>query len=210
VSDLVPQENELTSRQWATINHPLVLTDTQAAMIACGYDQKYAQNNHKRFRSEFWYYIQHKSRQHLAALNVSQEAVMQEVSALAFSNLLDYFDLVDTDHGSQLVLRLNLKALPLQVQRCIKKIEFETVPIGDTSLTVVSKIELHDKLGALKELVEILQMRKPAGGSDPANALEHLEPAELDEIENVLKRAAARTKVAADKARDKHAIEIKT
>jgi len=73
----------------------------------------------------------------------------------------------------------------------------------------VSKIELHDKLGALKELVEILQMRK-VPGEDKPNELEHLEPQELDAIENVLKTAAERTRKAADKARDKHAIEVKS
>lgn len=209
MNNLVPQENELTTRQWAVINHPLVLTDTKAAMMACGYSQLYAENNAKRFRGEFWYYIRTKNRQYLELTGRSQKDVLGEVSALAFSNLLDYFDVMDTDSGSQLVLKMNLKALPVEVQRCIKKIEFESVSVGDQLLTVVTKIELHDKLGALKELIEIMQMKKAAGSGKDAAPLEHLEPQELDTIETVLKQAAARTKAAADKQRDKNAIEHK-
>lgn len=195
----------LTTRQRRFVMHQDVLKDPVRAAIDAGYTEEYAKTYGDSLQRELLVHI--KGAKALAErAEASAPQLIADLTALAFANIFDYFELVDTERGSKLALKQNLKALPLEVQRSVKKIEFDTVVLPDgNAVTVVSKLELHDRTWALKEFIEILRVReKPP--EDTGAALEHMDAKDLEQLEAIYKRAGTRAAEAKSKQRDRNAI----
>lgn len=79
---------------------------------------------------------------------------VQELALLAGSNIMDVIDV--NPETKQLSIR-NLNELPIEIQRTVKKVRilFDKQANGEAI-----EIELHDKLGALKELSKISNAAK--------------------------------------------------
>ncbi len=205
----IPLESELAPRQWAFVNHPLAWTDPAQAAKDVGYSDSFCQHRAYSLKKELEYYIRPKVTSQLALTGMGRNHVLDELTGIATSNLLDYFSVVETQEGSRLEFKQNLKALPIELQKAIKKIDTETIVLADgLIITVVSKIELHDKVSALKELVEILQMKQT---TDPGESteLDGYEPQELEAMEKIMLGAAERARKKASQKRDRQAITVK-
>lgn len=207
----VPGEENLTPRQRAFCNHPLVLSDPAAAARAVGYSDSFCASRVYQLRKELLFYIEKKSTPVLERAEVTRAEVMSELAAIAMSNVMDCFELVDTlSGGSQLALKENVKVLPIHIQKAIRKIDFDTVVglDGKTVHTVVSHLEMHNKLGALQELVDILRMKQgPTGESKRNKVLDSMPANKLSELRTILEDAAAQVAAAENKERDRDALE---
>jgi phage terminase small subunit len=93
-------------------------------------------------------------------IDITKERVMAELGAVAFSNLQD---VLPND--------AELQALPRSAAATIKTWESETEESDEEgkSRTVTRKIQLHDKLGAVKELVRILELGPKQGEEGGTN-----------------------------------------
>lgn len=97
----------------------------------------------------------------------SRERIMKELSLLAYSDLQDYLD----ENGD---IRIkNLRDLPPQVSRAIKKVKFSryvrTDKQGTEHVTETTDFELHDKKGSLIDLgkeIGMFRERKELTGAD--------------------------------------------
>mgnify|MGYP001332543751 CR=1 FL=1 len=74
------------------------------------------------------------------------QRLITELSAVAGSNILDYFDA----SGKKLTLK-DIKSMPEPVQKCIQQLDETILPDG----TVKIRIKLYDKLAALQQLCKV-------------------------------------------------------
>lgn len=202
-------ENNLTPKQQAFVNHPLTLTDPSAAAKAVGYSESFCKTKAYQLRRELAFYIEKKAAPAVARQEVSRNEILAELGAIATSNYMDFFEVIDTPEGSSmLTAKQNLKAMPVELQRQIKRISFETVvlPNGE-ALSVVSGIELYNKVDALKELVEILRLKQGASGERTINPLlENMPTKDLASLREIMTRATQTVTDAENKSKDKNAI----
>lgn len=97
----------------------------------------------------------------------TRERIMKELSLLAYSDLSDYLD----ENGE---IRIkNLRDLPPQVSRAIKKVKFSryvrTDKGGTEHVTETTDFELHDKKGSLIDLgkeIGMFKEKKELTGAD--------------------------------------------
>lgn len=197
--------DDLTPRQRAFVSHPSVLTDPEQAARDSGFSDIYAKKHADSLRRELRRFIGNSEVAGVARATMDAAVVLRELTAAALSNILDYFELTEDEHGTRLGMKQNLKVLPLEVQRNIKKLEFDTIVLPDgTSITYVSNIELHDRKWALKEFVEIMRLRDggvPAG--DGAELLKHMPAQDLEALDAIYRRAAERVE---SERKDRNAI----
>jgi len=205
----LPLEDALTERQKRFVNHPQANLDPVRAAIDSGYSQSYAEAYAWTLRRQLLYYITQKRHQLAEWSPASAEHTLAQVAAIATSDLLDYFEYVDTDQGARLQIKENLKALPAAQRAALKKIEFETVVLPNgTAVTVVSKLELHSKTDMLKELIEIHRL-KDAGGADPQRTamLKGLSVSQLQRLEDTLTEIQEEVKTENRAKRERDAID---
>lgn len=208
---------QLTPREAAFIMHPNVMTDPRQAARAAGYAETTAEQKSYEMRKQLMYYILPLYEARLAQIpNVNVERIKDELAPIAFANLTDYYDTVDigeNGQGDTIKVLKDIKRMPDHMQRAIKKVEFETIvsPKGDVLQRLV-KLELYDKLDALKELAEIFGLkdprtRKPVEVDDPdEQLLSQLEPEEIESMAQTYEKARNRLKAKASKKRDAQAI----
>ena len=205
--------SQLTPREQAFVLHPDVFTDPVAAALAVGYSESTARGKSHIMRHQLMYYILPVHEARMAETGVTVDRVKKELSAIAFANEVDYYDVIDIDGETVKVVK-DIKRLPEHMQRAIKKIEFKTVLLGENrQYQVLEHIELYDKQSALKELAEILgakdpRFRRPDAppGEEETILLEHLEPEELELVTRAYDKAAQRARTASDRKRDVRAI----
>lgn len=194
----IPLVDSLTPRQRAFVTHPLAITDPEMAAIQSGYDAKYAKKYGEALRKELWYFIQHGEAAQMVRRAVTPQSVIDELNNLAFSNALDFFEVIDSLNetgqviGSMLVPKQNLKAMPPDMQRLIKRVKFDTIVSGDgTAMVFVADIELHGKEWALKEIIEMLRLKQTGAPKDEtADLLEYMDAKDLESMEGIFERAA--------------------
>lgn len=185
------------------------MTDPAAAAVAVGYSQPFSQSRAYTLRKELMFYIEKKLAPVMERTEITRAQVMNELAAIAMSKLTDYFEVVDSPDGSShLSPKENLKVLPDHIQSAIKKIDFDTIVMPDgTTRTFVSKLELHNKLGALQEIVEILRMKQgPTGNSKENKLLSNMPANKLAALREILEETAAIVADAENKERDRNAI----
>jgi hypothetical protein len=198
---------ELTPMQQAFVTHPAVLSDPVRAARESGYTEIFATTRSYSLRKELNHVIMSQETAQAGRQAITPAEVINELTAAALANMLDYFELMEDANGTRLMLKQNLKALPLSTQRQIKKLEFDTTVLPDgTLITVVSKIELHDRTWALKEFVEIMRLRQGAPPADASELLKHMSADELETVENIYRKAAER---AGEERKDRDAIETR-
>ncbi len=207
---MVPLESHLSPRQWAFVNHPLAWTDPAQAAKDVGYSDTYCQKRAYGLKKELEFYLRPKIEAQVARTGITKNDVLAELAAIATSNFMDYFTTIDTEEGVRYAMSESFKLMPAHMQKVIKRLDFETLvlPSGE-SIQLIARMELHDKISALKELSEILVMKNKDKPPEDPPELENLEPQELEAIEKVLRGAADRTKQKASVKRDRQAITVK-
>lgn len=208
-----PLEDELTPRQRAFVNHPLVLIDPVKAALDAGYSENYAKPSAWALRKQLRYFINQKTYALAEWIDVDAAETLTQLGAVASSNLLHYFEYIDTPGGSRLQVKENLKTLPQWMQAAIKKIEFETVVLTDaqgneTSVTVVSKLELHDKMRALDILSDIHKLKEVPTEKRNKDALKGMTVDQLQRLEDTMTEITAEVRAQNRAAREKEAIDV--
>ena len=97
-------------------------------------------------------------------LDISADAVMQDLATIADSNAQDLYD----EHGKLLPVH----KLPRRVASCIKEVEERETIDRDGVVTVNRKYKLYDRLTALDKLARALSLF--CDKSDPENESEKL------------------------------------
>lgn len=205
------QLENLTPRQRAFIENPIVLTDPVEAARQSGYGDSFLQKGGpEAMRRALMPLIANSDTARAIRQSVSPDDVRKEMTAAMFANILDYFEVVDTDgpDGAKLILKHNIKALPPEIQRNIKRLEFDTTVLPDGSaITTIAKIELYDRSWVLKEFIEIMRLREGGMPADDASELlRNMPEKDLREIEQIFARASERAR---DIRKDKNAIDAK-
>jgi hypothetical protein len=194
-----------------------VLIDPEMAAVQSGYSAAWAKVHADNLRKELHYYIVAGERAREARRDIDSRVVMNEVANIAFSDVLDFFEVVDSydsdnnANGSMLIPKQNLKALPAHMRRLIKRIKFDTIVVGNgnTKLVIVSDIELHGKDWALKEMIEILRLKQAGAPKDETSELlEKMSASELAEVEKVFTKAQTRLRRSIDQRKDDDAIDV--
>ncbi len=205
----IPLESELAPRQWAFVNHPLAWSDPMQAAKDVGYSESFCSKRAHGLKKELEFYIRPKVAAQMARLSAGPNHVLDELTGIATSNFMDYFNIVETEDGARVEVKQNLKALPVHMQKAIKRLDTELVILPDGgTFTIVSRIELYDKVAALKELAEVLTMKDHKDPDDPPE-LDNLEPQELEAMEKIFRGAADRAKAQSSKKRDQRAITVR-
>jgi hypothetical protein len=81
-------------------------------------------------------------------LTIDVRRLIGEISAIANSNIVDYFNIQDT------IAVKDLKELPEPVQKCIQSINITSSEFMGATTTRI-KLKLYDKLDALKQLCKV-------------------------------------------------------
>jgi phage terminase small subunit len=206
--DQAPLEDELTPRQRAFVNHPLVLIDPVKACVDAGYSEAYAKSTAWTLRKQLRYFVNQKSHSLAEWIDVDAAETLTQLGAVASSNIMEYFEYVDTEGGTRLQVKENLKALPLWMQAAIRKIEFETVVLPNgTALTVMSKLELHDKMRALDILTDVHKLKDVPPEKRNKDALKGMTVDQLQRLEDTMTEITAEVRAQNRAAREKEAID---
>jgi phage terminase small subunit len=206
---VAPLEDELTQRQRAFVNHPMILSNPELAAREAGYSESYAKSNAWTLRKQLKYFINQKSYELGEWINVDAAETLAQIGAVASSNILNYFEYVDTEGGSRLQVKENLKALPQWMQASIKKIEFETIVLpSGTQLTVMTKLELHDKMKAVDLLADIHKLKVIPTDKRNTDALKGMTVAQLQRLEDTMAEITSEVRAQGRAAREKEAIDV--
>lgn len=204
----LPLFKELTSREQMFVMHPMVLSDPVQAAKDVGYADTTAVSRAHQMRHQLLYFIKPLAAKRAEQQEVSFERLVYELKCVAYAKLSDYLDTVDT-LGDTIKVYKDVTRLPDHLQRAVKSVEFESIIMPDgTQFQKVSKIELHDRLAALKQLRELTGAdgTRPPDRDFEQELSEHLEPSELEAVNKMYLNAAKRAKATADKLRDRQAL----
>ena len=206
----------LSPKERALVQHPLALSDPRQAALDAGYTEASLRSRSAGYLvKQLRYFIDHYHRQRMAAREITAETITRELSDIAFADATAYYDTIDTDDGTTKVIR-DVTRLPEGMRRAIKNLSYN--PILDKDGKAIGgdfSIELYDKMGALRTLAEFYGLAKGAlasrGAADPmeSHLLEYLEPEELEMLNAIYAKVAARAKSISDKKRDARAINAK-
>ena len=206
--DQAPLEDELTPRQRAFVNHPLVLTDPTQAAIDAGYSEAYAKSTAWTLRKQLRYFINQKTQGLGEWVDVDAAETLTQLGAVATSNLMNYFEYVDTEGGTRLQVKENLKALPQFMQAAIRRIKFDTVVLPNgTALTYMADLELHDKMRAIDILADVHKLRDITPEKRNKDALKGMTVDQLQRLEDTMTEITAEVRAQNRAAREKEAID---
>jgi phage terminase small subunit len=206
--DQAPLEDELTPRQRAFVNHPLVLTDPTKACIDAGYSEAYAKSTAWTLRKQLRYFINQKTQGLGEWVDVDAAETLTQLGAVATSNLMNYFEYVDTEGGTRLQVKENLKALPQFMQAAIRRIKFDTVVLPNgTALTYMADLELHDKMRAIDILADVHKLRDIPPEKRNKDALKGMTVDQLQRLEDTMTEITAEVRAQNRAAREKEAID---
>lgn len=155
--------NQLTAKEQAFVQHPLVMKDPVRAAMDSGYSEGWAKSNAHSKKKQLLYYILPASHARMSKDGISLDRIHQEFGAIAFADATELFERVDTDDGTQLVAK-DPTLMPEGLRRAIEEITVQTSTVVTTQGPVTTQtyhVILHDKKPALKMLAEML------GGFDP-------------------------------------------
>lgn len=132
-----------------------------------------------------------------AAFSLDAERTLREVGALAFSNMRDYFRLVEVvpPHGpnpGQYRLDLDMMAATREQWSAIKKIKIEENVFTGTRKT---EVELHAKQPALDAMLALHGLKAPDANSP---AMKNITPPPSPEVERMMITAQTKVQDAAD------------
>lgn len=212
---VIPLLDELTPRQRAFVTHPQAITDPELAMIQSGYENRYARQYCRTLQRELWFYIQAGEAAAQVRRAITPTMVLDELNNLAFSDVLDFFHVVDKFDeagkvtGSMLAPKQNLLAMQPYQRRLIKRIRTDTfVDVNGVGHVYISDIELHGKEWAIKEIIELLRLKQTGAPKDEtAELLSHMDAKDLEQIEKLFTKAAATAKKQGSRKRDQDAFE---
>lgn len=210
----------MTEMEEAFVNHPDALSNPRRAYLDAGFDPKLVDKNSYRLRKRFRDLIVMKVRDRLDTHGITDGRLLGELGALALYNVVDAFETVEVsskdDDGNMstrmvTVLR-DIKQLPEELQRAVKKVEFDSILASDGKIhAYVSKLEFHDKLGALRDFLKVRGIYEPDPGRkkpvDDPSPLEDLTVEELEQIAEIHEHARRRLESRASSMRDSRAIE---
>ena len=208
---------ELTPREQAFVNHPLILTNAYQAAVAVGYSESTARTKAAQMRKQLMYYIRPVVKQRMAEQGISLERVEQELGYLAFANEADFYEKVDIENDTILVAK-DPMLLPENMQRAIRSIDISETILSDGGRIQNVSIQLHEKAPALKMLAEMLggfdpRSREPgdaAARRSQAELFDFMSADDLKTVTEIYARAESnRTKSLKSKLADKEAIDGK-
>lgn len=202
----------LEPRELAFVTHPDVFIEPVKAALAVGYSEATARGKAHQMRKQLMYYIRPLHDARVEASGVTIDALIEELKAIAFANEPDYWETVDVE-GDTIKVPKDPTRLPERMKKAIKSVSYDTVVLPDGSqYQRLTKVDLYDKIAALKELKSILgaddpMFRKPpAMDAEEQELLEHMEPEELELVGQVYAKAEARARKLASRKRDQKAI----
>lgn len=136
----------LNKRQSRFIEEYLVDFNATRAAIAAGYNNKTATSQASRLlkKPEIQKALASRQKDLSEKIHVTQEAVVQELAAIGFSNLFDYLSLA----GQEIKLQ-DLSALSPEKQRALASLR-------NTNAGV--EVKTHDKIRALELLIKYLNL----------------------------------------------------
>ncbi|WNO60436.1 terminase small subunit [Rheinheimera sp. MMS21-TC3] len=146
MSELKPYD-KWTAKEKLFAHEYLIDSNMTAAAIRAGYSERTAKSQgHEIYHKPYikaW--IEQRVKQHLKKLDISAEAILQEVALIGFQNLAGAYNKDGT--------LMNIHDMPEAVQRTIASIEVDELrdPDGD-SIGRTSKLRVTDKLKALEML----------------------------------------------------------
>ena len=140
----------LTSKQILFCNEYIIDNNARRAAIRAGFSQKRATEYAYQLKKnpEIKKLIERLQAEHLEAIGITAQKVLEEYAKIGFSNLSDFVN------GNNRVLEL--KHLPKNISAAVKKIKQVSKIDGDGVETITAEIELHDKVQALNKMAEKL------------------------------------------------------
>lgn len=208
----VPLLDQLSTREQAFVQHPEVFIDPVKAAVEVGYSPTTARSKAHTMRKQLMYFIKPLHDARVQEAGVTVEWLIYQLKCIAAAQEPDYYDTVDVE-GDTIKALKDPTRLPEHMKIAIKSISYETVILPDgSSFQRAEKIELHDKLAALRELKSIIGADDPAFSKpqpvDDQELMENLEPEELEIVSKIYAKAEARAKNLASKKRDQRAITV--
>lgn len=135
-------EKLMTPKEISFAENYLCTFNASDAAIAAGYSQRSArQIGYENLTKPYIQaYIKDKNKPNLEKLRITQERVLSEIAKIAFSNLTDLFE-------DDWVLK-SMSDIPAEKSAAIKSL---------TKTETGVKINMHDKVGALLKLWELVK-----------------------------------------------------
>lgn len=187
---------QFTELQRAFAAHPLVHTNPRKAAVESGYSESYAKSHAHALREQLSpLIIQY---QELAKKRnaLSTAKVQNELAAMGFANMLDYFEVLD--NGAMIPKKMN--ELSREQAAAIQEIEVGkfTHPLtGDEEYRII-KLKLADKRANLVELGKTLGMFQQKSNDDEERkreeALRDVPTEALEEAESILMAAVGKAR----------------
>lgn len=223
---------DLTPKEQAFVQHPLVMHDPMQAALDVGYSPGYAKQRAYSKRKELMYFVSHYNKQRMAKHEITVDKVIAELAAIALANDTQYLEQVDTEHGTTEVRWKNPTRLAPEQKAAIASIDFmptapqlvrnadgepmfdeegNPITIGEHG-QVLMGVRLYNKLKALETLGKFLGLEnvRPVDPADPNDEqrkmLEAMTPEELDEVRKIFGQATDRIQKTAAAKRDAQAI----
>lgn len=157
-SDGVPevQDEVYSDKELSFAYHPDVVKNAYKAAIEAGYSESYAQKKSYALRERLYPLIRKVQEQRARKQGISAQRVQEELSNIAFANVLDY---VEINEKTGLARPKGLQELTRQEASAIASYTLEPVEDdnGDTTM-VLSKVTLIDKRLALIDLGKSIGM----------------------------------------------------
>jgi len=188
---------KFTEMQRKFAAHPEVTTNPRKAAVDSGYSRTYAKSHAIALREQLSPLIMQYQEiaQKRAAISVAK--VQQELAAMGFANVLDYFDIME--NGQVIPKKLNeLTREQASAIQEMKLIEVVNPVTGETEHRV-GFIKLADKRANLVELGKTLGMFNPRSGDDSAERqrqemLRDVPTEDLEAAEAMLMSAVAKAR----------------
>jgi hypothetical protein len=184
----------MTDLQKAFAAHPLVTTNPRRAAIEVGYSESYAEDHAHALRKQLSFAIIANQEETRKLSAISAARVQQELAAMGFANVLDYYN-VDPETGRATPKQLN--ELTREQAAAIQEVEMMTIETDEGQKVVLGRIKLADKRANLVELGKTIGLFNKFTIEDRRQNtldLEQVPTEDLEKVERYLLNAARKTR----------------
>lgn len=155
---------QYTEMQRAFAAHPVVTTNPRKAAIESGYSKSYAKSHAHLLRKQLAPLIMQHQEMAQQRSAISTAKVQQELAAMGFANIVDYFDVMDD--GSMIPKKVgDLTREQTAAIQEIQMVEYQNPATGEMEMRI-GRLKLADKRSNLVELGKTLGMFNPKGDDD--------------------------------------------
>lgn len=171
---------KLTARQLMFCEEYLTDLNATQAAIRAGYSEKYAHTNAAKLlhNTTIKEYIEKRKKDRLQRIEITQDAVLQEIAIVAFANVTDYVKVVEREAtveiDGKIIPLLDAEGNPVKYKTVEPVLTEELTENQKRALAIIKRgrdgfeIKPYDKLAALEKLGRHLGLwdKKPEADDD--------------------------------------------